>query len=192
MAEGYDYINHRRGQRGNATGGAPSEEPAATVCLLEAGGRDRNPLYHLPARLPRRMNARASAPGAGKPCRSATCRAAVFTTPKPRSWVRFRESTGAVYTRANALGLRRVGGSGAAETAGATRMCCRNFRKAEEQRTRSTTATHAKGGPWAVSRHNRAAADLRGVFRKPPPALGMSRISNVTGETPGTASPTTS
>lgn len=48
MAQGFDYVIIGGGSSGCALAARLSENPAARVCLIEAGGRDTNPLIHMP------------------------------------------------------------------------------------------------------------------------------------------------
>jgi choline dehydrogenase-like flavoprotein len=48
MAEGFDYVIVGGGSAGCVLAARLSEDPSATVCLIEAGGRDTNPLIHMP------------------------------------------------------------------------------------------------------------------------------------------------
>lgn len=48
MANGFDYVIVGGGSAGCVLAARLSEDPSATVCLIEAGGRDTNPLIHMP------------------------------------------------------------------------------------------------------------------------------------------------
>jgi choline dehydrogenase-like flavoprotein len=49
MSEGYDYVIIGGGSAGCVLAARLSEDREVTVCLIEAGGSDRHPFYHMPA-----------------------------------------------------------------------------------------------------------------------------------------------
>lgn len=49
LRKAYDYVIIGGGSSGCVLAARLSEDPSVTVLLLEAGGRDRNPLFHMPA-----------------------------------------------------------------------------------------------------------------------------------------------
>lgn len=48
MARGFDYVIVGAGTSGCVLAARLSENPAVSVCLIEAGGKDSNPLIHMP------------------------------------------------------------------------------------------------------------------------------------------------
>lgn len=48
MAQGFDYVIVAGGSAGCVLAARLSESGSALVCLMEAGGRNTNPLIHMP------------------------------------------------------------------------------------------------------------------------------------------------
>ncbi len=49
MTTAYDFVIVGGGSAGCVLAARLTEDPNVTVCLFEAGGRDRHPFYHVPA-----------------------------------------------------------------------------------------------------------------------------------------------
>ncbi|MCZ8150352.1 MAG: GMC family oxidoreductase N-terminal domain-containing protein, partial [Roseomonas sp.] len=49
MADSFDYVIIGSGAAGSVLAARLTEDPAVTVCVLEAGPPDRNPWIHIPA-----------------------------------------------------------------------------------------------------------------------------------------------
>ena len=55
MAQGFDYVIVGGGSAGCVLASRLSEDPMVSVCLLEAGGRDRHPFISMPKGLAKVM-----------------------------------------------------------------------------------------------------------------------------------------
>lgn len=53
VVQGFDYVIVGGGSAGCVLAARLSEDSQARVCLIEAGGKDTNPLIHMPVGLPR-------------------------------------------------------------------------------------------------------------------------------------------
>ena len=82
MAKGYDFIIIGGGSAGSVLAGRLSEDPTVQVLLLEAGGSDRHPLYHLPAGFAKMTKGIASWGWSTVPQRHMKSRALWFTQAK--------------------------------------------------------------------------------------------------------------
>ena len=161
MAEGYDFIIIGGGSAGCVLAARLTEDPAARVLLLEAGGRDRHPFYHLPAGFAKMTKGIGSWGWQTVPQRHMNGMLIRYTQAKV---IGGGSSINAqIYTRGNALDYdewRQMGCAG---------WCYEDvlpyFRKAEDNDTYDNRY-HGKGGPLGVSQAPRAAADLRGLFRR--------------------------
>ena len=118
----FDVVVAGGGSAGCVMATRLTENPAITLCLIEAGGRDRNPWIHIPL-------------GFGKLVPNPNVNWGYETEPEPHlngrrlSWPRGKvlggsgSINGLVFLRGAPERLRRLGSS-RAPPAGATRTCC--------------------------------------------------------------------
>lgn len=177
MAEGYDYIIIGAGSAGCVLAGRLSEDPDATVCLLEAGGRDRNPLYHLPAGFAKMTKGIGSWGWETVPQRHMKGR--VFNYTQAKVIGGGSAINAQIYTRGNALDYdewrqRGCNGWGYEDV-------LPYFRKAEDNDT-FEGRYHGKGGPLGVSQPI-APLPICEAYFEAAAALGIPRNEDVTGET---------
>ncbi len=146
MTEGYDYIIIGGGSAGCVLAARLSEDPAARVLLLEAGGRDRHPFYHLPAGFAKMTKGIGSWGWHTVPQRHMGGMRIRFTQAKV---IGGGSSINAqIYTRGNALDYdewRQMGCAG-----WGYEDVLPYFRKAEDNDT-FDNRFHGKGGPLGVS-----------------------------------------
>lgn len=177
MAEGYDYIIIGGGSAGCVLAGRLSEDPAATVLLLEAGGRDRNPLYHLPAGFAKMTKGLGSWGWETVPQRHMKNRVFNYTQGKV---IGGGSSLNAqIYTRGNAQDYdewRQMGCDG-----WSYEDVLPYFRKAEDNDTYDNRY-HGKGGPLGVSQPI-APLPICEAYFEAAAQLGIPRNMDINGET---------
>jgi choline dehydrogenase len=176
MAEGYDFIIIGGGSAGSVLAARLTEDPSVRVCLLEAGGRDWNPLFHLPAGFAKMTKGVASWGWSTVPQRHMGGK--VFTYTQAKVIGGGSAINAQIYTRGNAQDYdewRQMGCEGWSYA-----DVLPYFRKAEDNDTYDNEY-HGKGGPLGVSQPAAPAADLRGVFRGRR-RVGIPRNMDVNGE----------
>ena len=176
MARGFDYIVIGGGSAGCVLAARLSEDPAINVCLLEAGGGDRNPLYHLPAGFAKMTKGLGSWGWETVPQRHMQGRVFNYTQAKV---IGGGSSLNAqIYTRGNAQDYdewRQMGceGWGYADV-------LPYFRRAEDNDTYDNQY-HGKGGPLGVSQPA-APLPICEAYFEAAAALGIPRNFDVNGE----------
>lgn len=176
MAEGYDYIIIGGGSAGCVLAARLSEDPAARVLLVEAGGRDRNPLYHLPAGFAKMTKGLGSWGWETVPQRHMQGR--VFNYTQARVIGGGSSLNAQIYTRGNAQDYddwRQMGCDGWGYD-----DVLPYFRKAEDNDT-FDNRYHGKGGPLGVSQP-RAPLPICEAYFEAAAALGIPRNMDVNGE----------
>jgi choline dehydrogenase len=178
MAEGYDFIIIGGGSAGSVLAARLSENPAARVLLLEAGGRDRHPFYHLPAGFAKMTKGIGSWGWSTVPQRHMNDMVIRYTQAKV---IGGGSSINAqIYTRGHAQDYdewRQMGCGGWGYD-----DVLPYFRKAEDNDTYDNRY-HGKGGPLGVSQPS-APLPICEAYFKAAGQLGIPRNLDMTGEAP--------
>lgn len=176
MTKGYDFIIIGGGSAGSVLAGRLSEDPAVNVLLLEAGGSDRHPYYHLPAGFAKMTKGIGSWGWDTVPQRHMQNKVFRYTQAKV---IGGGSSINAqIYTRGNAQDYddwRQAGCDGWGYD-----DVLPYFKKAEDNET-FDNEYHAKGGPLGVA-NPRAPLPICDAYFDAAKALGIPRNMDVNGE----------
>ncbi|MGA0541787.1 GMC family oxidoreductase [Neotabrizicola sp. VNH66] len=176
MTEGYDFIIVGGGSAGAVLAARLSEDPDAKVLLLEAGGRDRHPFYHLPAGFAKMTKGIGSWGWETVPQRHMGNRVLRYT--QARVIGGGSSINAQIYTRGNALDYdewRQMGCPG-----WSYEDVLPYFRKAEDNDT-FDNRWHGKGGPLGVSQPSAPLPICEAWFRAGA-QMGIPRNMDMTGE----------
>ncbi len=176
MQKGYDFIIIGGGSAGSVVAARLTENPDIRVLLLEAGGRDRHPFYHLPAGFAKMTKGIGSWGWHTVPQKNMNDRVFRYTQAKV---IGGGSSINAqIYTRGNALDYdewRQMGCDGWGYD-----DVLPYYRKAEDNDT-FDNKYHGKGGPLGVSRP-RAPLPICEAYFDAAAELGIPHNTDVTGE----------
>ena len=176
MKSGYDFIVIGGGSAGSVVASRLSEDPASQVLLLEAGGKDWHPFYHLPAGFAKMTKGIGSWGWDTVPQRHMQNKVFRYTQAKVIGGGSAINAQ--IYTRGNAQDYddwRQMGciGWGYEDV-------LPYFRKAEDNDT-FENAYHAKGGPLGVSQP-RAPLPICDAYFNAAAEIGIPRNMDVNGE----------
>jgi len=177
MAEGYDFIIIGGGSAGCVLAARLSEDPAMRVLLLEAGGSDRHPFYHLPAGFAKMTKGIGSWGWDSVPQRHMKNKVFRYTQAKVIGGGSAINAQ--IYTRGNPRDYddwRQMGCTGWGYD-----DVLPYFRKAEDNDTYDNRY-HGKGGPLGVSQPA-APLPICEAYFEAAAQLGIPRNPDVTGET---------
>ncbi|MEO9650087.1 MAG: GMC family oxidoreductase N-terminal domain-containing protein [Roseobacter sp.] len=176
MTKGYDFIIIGGGSAGSVLAARLTENPSAKVLLLEAGGHDRHPFYHLPAGFAKMTKGIGSWGWETVPQRHMQNKVFRYTQAKVLGGGSAINAQ--VYTRGNAQDYddwRQMGceGWGYADV-------LPYFKKAEDNASLQNRY-HAKGGPLGID-DPRAALPICEAYFEAAAKLGIPRNYDVNGE----------
>ena len=172
----FDFIIIGGGSAGAVLAARLSENPSARVLLLEAGGRDRHPLFHLPAGFAKMTKGIGSWGWQTVPQRHMKDK--VFRYTQARVIGGGSSINAQIYTRGNALDYdewRQMGCTGWGYD-----DVLPYFRKAEDNDTYDNRY-HGRGGPLGVSQP-RAPLPICDAFFAAAGQVGIPRNPDMTGE----------
>ncbi|MEZ5767664.1 MAG: GMC family oxidoreductase N-terminal domain-containing protein [Paracoccaceae bacterium] len=176
MKTTYDFIIIGGGSAGSVLAGRLSENPAVEVLLLEAGGSDRHPFYHLPAGFAKMTKGIGSWGWDTVPQRHMQNKVFRYTQAKVIGGGSAINAQ--IYTRGNALDYdewRQMGCTGWGYD-----DVLPYYRKAEDNETYDNRY-HGKGGPLGVS-EPRAPLPVCEAYFEAAAELGIPRNLDVNGE----------
>lgn len=176
MAENYDFIIVGGGSAGCVLAARLSENPDTQVLLLEAGGRDLHPYYHVPAGFAKMTKGIGSWGWHTVPQRHMNGRVFRYTQAKVIGGGSAINAQ--IYTRGNALDYdewRQLGCDG-----WAYEDVLPYFRRSEDNDT-FDNEFHGKGGPLGVSQP-RAPLPICEAYFEAAEALGIPRNHDLSGE----------
>ncbi len=163
MAENYDFIIIGGGSAGCVLAARLSENPDTQVLLLEAGGSDRHPFYHLPAGFAKMTKGIGSWGWQTVPQKHMNNR--VFNYTQAKVIGGGSAINAQIYTRGNALDYDEW--RQRAATAGATRMCC-PISARRRITTPTKTASTEKAARSAFPGRERRCRSAKPISKPPP------------------------
>ncbi|MEM9631081.1 MAG: GMC family oxidoreductase N-terminal domain-containing protein [Pseudomonadota bacterium] len=176
MVKGYDFIIIGGGSAGSVVAARLTEDPDVQVLLLEAGGKDRHPFYHLPAGFAKMTKGIGSWGWHTVPQKNMQDRVFRYTQAKVIGGGSAINAQ--IYTRGNALDYdewRQMGCEG-----WSYEDVLPYYRKAEDNDTYDNRY-HGKGGPLGVSQPC-APLPICEAYFDAAGELGIPRNQDVTGE----------